>query len=153
MSSGGAKPAKRCLVVGYDRTESSRLAAAWAAEQLLPDGKLVILHACRPLHTPPSALTSVRERRYLGRALIDELLLEENGALLDVEIEADISDQDPVTALIAAVERHGADGIVLGHERHSPLNRALGTVTSALLDIAPVPVVAVRATAEVEAVA
>jgi nucleotide-binding universal stress UspA family protein len=143
MSSGGTTSSMRCLVVGYDRTESARLAAAWAAARLLPDGKLVIVHACRPLHTPPSVLTSAQERRELGVALIDELMLEENGPLLDVEIEADISDSDPVAALIEAVARHGAEAIVLGHERHSALNRALGTVTSALLDIAPVPVIAV----------
>jgi hypothetical protein len=36
-----------------------------------------------------------------------------------------------------------ARGIVIGHERHSRLHKALGTVTSELLDAAPVPVIAV----------
>jgi hypothetical protein len=57
------------LIVGYDRTESARLAAAWAARQLQPAGKLVIVHACHPLHAQPSPLSSAKERRELGRAL------------------------------------------------------------------------------------
>jgi len=134
------------LVAGYDRTDSARLAATWAAQQLRPNGKLVIVHACRPLHAPPSALSTAQERRELGRALIDELLLEETGPLLDIEVEADISDHDPVTALIDAARRHGAQGIVVGHDRHSPLHRALGTVTSALLSSSPVPVITVPLT-------
>jgi nucleotide-binding universal stress UspA family protein len=132
-----------CLIVGYDRTDSARLAAAWAARQLRPDGKLVILHACRPLHAQPSPLSGAKERRELARALIDELLLEDAGQLLEVDVEADISDDDPVTALTAAARRHGAQGIVVGHERHSRLHRALGTVTTELLSSSPVPVITV----------
>ena len=132
-----------CLVLGYDRTDSARLAVAWAARQLQPDGKLVIVHACRPQHAPPSALSTAEERRELGRALIDELLLEDTDSLLDIDIESDISDHDPVTALIDAANRHGAQGIVVGHESHSALHRALGTVTTGLLNTSPVPVITV----------
>ena len=137
----------RCLVVGYDRGESARVAVSWAAEQLQHDGRLVLVHACRPLHAPPSALSSTEERRKLGRAMIDELLLETGGPLLDVALEADVSDHDPVTALIESVERHGAEGIVLGHEPHSRLHRAIGTVTTELLSRSPVPVTTVPVTA------
>ncbi|MGA2453103.1 MAG: universal stress protein [Solirubrobacteraceae bacterium] len=132
-----------CLILGYDRTDSARHAADWAARQLQPNGKLVIVHACRPLHAPPSVLSSHEERRELGRALIDELLLEDSGPLLDIEVEADVSDSDPVTALIDAARRHEAGAIVIGHEQRSPLRRVLGTVTTELLDTSPVPVVSV----------
>jgi nucleotide-binding universal stress UspA family protein len=132
-----------CLIVGYDRTDSARLAAAWAARQLRPDGKLVILHACRPLHAQPSPLTNAKQRRELARAVIDELLMEDAGPLLEVDVEADISDDDPVTALIEAARHHGAQGIVVGHEQHSRLHRALGTVTIELLSNSPVPVITV----------
>ncbi len=132
-----------CLVLGYDRTDSARRAAIWAAEQLRPQGKLVIVHASRPLHAPSSAVSTAAERQQLGRALIDELLLENAESFAELEIEADVSDNDPVGALIEAARRHGAQGIVVGHERHSALHRALGTVTSDLLSRSPVPVVSV----------
>ncbi|HEY7962319.1 MAG TPA: universal stress protein [Solirubrobacteraceae bacterium] len=133
----------RCLVLGYDRTDSARRAARWAAHELAPDGRLVIVHACRPLHAPASPLSSDAERRRLGRALIDELLLEGEDSVFDLEIETEVRDEDPVTALIGAADRHAAGAIVLGSERHSRLHEALGTVTSELLKRSPVPVIAI----------
>jgi nucleotide-binding universal stress UspA family protein len=136
----------RCLVLGYERTESARRAAQWAANELLPDGKLVIVHASRPLHLPQSPLATPRERRRFGRALIAELLLEQGDPLLEIEVEAEVPDRDPVAALTHAAQRHGADAIVIGHEAHSRLQKALGTVTSELLKRSPVPVIAVPLT-------
>jgi nucleotide-binding universal stress UspA family protein len=132
-----------CLVIGYDRTDSARRAAAWAAHQLSPGGKLVIVHACRALHAPPSPLSTTQERHYLGRALIDELLLEGEDTLFDIDVATEVSDDDPVTALLDAARRHGARAIVVGCEQHSRLHKALGTVTSELLKTSPVPVTAV----------
>jgi nucleotide-binding universal stress UspA family protein len=134
---------QRCLVLGYDRTESARRAAAWAAGELLPDGKLVIVHAARPLHAPVLPIATPHERHRLGRALIDELVLEGPDSLFDIDVQAEISDDDPVTALTDAARRHGARAIVIGHEQHSRLHQALGTVTSELLNTSPAPVVVV----------
>ena len=120
MSGSPERLGASCLILGYERTDSARRAAAWAARQLQPEGKLVIVHACLPLHGPSSVLSTVEERRELGRALIDELLLEED-ALQGIDVEADISDRDPVSALVDAARRHGAQAIVVGHERRSPL--------------------------------
>jgi nucleotide-binding universal stress UspA family protein len=131
---------RRCLVLGYDRTESARAAAGWAATELLPDGKLVIVHADRPLHAPSLPIATPHERHRLGNALIDELMLDGPDSLYDIDVEAEISDEDPVTALTDAARRHGARAIVIGHEQHSRLRQALGTVTSELLDISPAPV-------------
>jgi nucleotide-binding universal stress UspA family protein len=136
-----------CLVLGYDRTESSRLAADWAVKQLLPDGKLVIVHSDRPLHAP--VVESAEERRRLGRALVDELLLEGGDSMFDVDVEVEVLDADPVSAVCEAASRHGADAIVLGSEHHSRLHTALGTVTVELLKCSPVPVVVVPLTASV----
>jgi len=132
-----------CLVLGYDRTDSSRRAARWAASELYPNGKLVIVHACRPLHAPPPPLSSTQEREHLGRAVIGELLLECEDSLFDVDIVTEVSDDDPVTALTGAARRHGARAIVVGCEQHSRLHKALGTVTSELLKSSPVPVTVV----------
>jgi len=137
------RPDGDCLVLGYDRTDSSRWAAKWAASDLPANGKLVIVHACRPLHAPPSPLASAEERRQLGRAVIDELLLEGEDSLLDLEIEAEISDENPVAALVDAARKHGARAIVVGCEQHSRLHKAIGTVTSELLQASPVPVTVV----------
>jgi nucleotide-binding universal stress UspA family protein len=141
----------RCLALGYDRTDSARLAARWAVRQLLPEGKLVIVHACRPLHAPPTVLAGAQERRRLGRALVDELLLEDDDSLFDLDIEIEVLDLDPVSALSDAALRHHAEAIVVGSEHHSRLHKALGTVTVKLLAEAPVPVVVVPQTAAVAA--
>jgi nucleotide-binding universal stress UspA family protein len=132
-----------CLVLGYDRTDSSRRAVRWAASELPPNGKLVIVHACRPLHAPPPPLSTSQERERLGRAVIDELLLEGEDSLFDIDIASEISDENPVTALTEAAQRHGARAIVVGCEQHSRLHKALGTVTSELLKTSPVPVTVV----------
>ena len=140
---GAADGDTRCLVVGYDRTETARGAVRWAAAELSGAGKLVLVHSSRGLHAPPSPLTSGPERRELGLALIDELLLAGEDSLFDLDVEADISDHDPVTALIDAAARHHARLIVVGCEHHSPLHKVVGTVTSELMGRSPVPVTVV----------
>ncbi len=141
--SGAADTVVPCLVVGYDRTESAAGAVAWAAREIAGAGKLVLVHACRGLHTPPSPLSSTKERQEMGRALIDELMLEGDDSLFALDVEADISEHDPVTALIDAAERHRARMIVVGCEHHAALHKALGTVTSELMRRSPVPVTVV----------
>lgn len=133
----------RCLALGFDRNESSRRAAEWAARDLLPEGKLVFVHACRPLHAPPSPLSTTSEREQLGKAIIDEFLLEGENSLRDLELAVEILDTDPVSALIDAAGRHKADAIVVGTELHSRVHRAIGVVTTELLQRSPVPVIAV----------
>ncbi len=140
---GKTDGAVRCLVVGYDRTETARGAVAWAASELSGAGKLLLVHSTRGLHAPPSPLSSSGERHELGRALIDELMLEGEDSLFDLDVEAEISDHDPVTALIDTATRQGARMIVVGHEQHSPLHKAIGTVTSELIGRSPVPVTVV----------
>ncbi len=76
-------------------------------------------------------------------ALLDELLLEGTSSLIDVDLEIEISGEDPVTALTDAARRHGARAIVVGHRGRSQLHRALGTVARKLLDVSPAPVVVV----------
>jgi hypothetical protein len=117
-----------CLVLGYDRTDSARSAASWAANELPPNGKLVIVHACRPLHAPPPPFSTAEERHALGRAIVDELFMDGEEQLLDIDLQAEVSDDDPVSALTDAAQRHGARGIIVGCEQHSRLHKALGTV-------------------------
>jgi nucleotide-binding universal stress UspA family protein len=143
LSETAGDGARRCLVLGFNRNDSSRRAADWAVDELLPDGKLVIVHACRPLNAPPSPLSSSHERQQLGRAVVDELLLEGGDSLRDLELAVEVLDTDPASALIDAAERHHASAIVVGCEQHSRLHRAIGVVTDELLRRSPVPVIAV----------
>jgi nucleotide-binding universal stress UspA family protein len=131
------------MVLGYDRSESARHAANWVTHELLSGGKLVILYACRPLHAPPAPLSTASERHQLGRALLDELMLDGDEELLDIDFATEVADQDPVTALIDAARRHEARAIVIGAKHHSRLHEALGTVTTELLKTSPVPVITV----------
>ena len=139
------KPAAQrpCLVVGYDGSDSARTAVAWAAGVLPADGRIVLVYSCRPLHAPTSLLASAAQRRRLGRAVIDELLLEGPKELVERDVAAEVSDRDPVSALTVAARRHQATGIVVGTEHHSRLHKAIGTVTSELLKSSPLPVTAV----------
>jgi nucleotide-binding universal stress UspA family protein len=131
------------LILGYDGTDSALKAAAWAAAELLPNGKLVVVHAARSPHVPARPPVTPHERHRLGCALLDELLLEGTSSLIDVDLEIEISDEDPVSALTDAARRHGARAIVVGYDRRSQLHRALGTVARKLLDASPAPVVVV----------
>lgn len=140
---GAGTPDGPCLIVGYDGSESARAAAGWAARSLPSNGRLVLVYACGPLHAPASALVSGRERHSLGHASLDELALDAEDALLDVTAHAEVSDEDPVTALCDAARRHNASSIVVGCRQHSRLHRAIGTVTDELLARSPVPVTAV----------
>lgn len=143
---GHAKTTGRsCLVLGYDGSEAARRAAHWALGELSGDGRLVVVHSGRPLHAPPSPLSSPGERTERSQAILDELLLEGEDSLFDVDIVTEISEEDPVTALLEAARRHGAQAIVVGSEHRSRLRHTLGTVTSQLLRTSPVPVIAVPA--------
>ncbi len=135
----------RCMVLGYDATESGRRAATWAATELHPSGKLVLVYSERSLHAPASPLSSAHERDAVGRAQFDELLLDGSPALLDIDFATELSRKDPVSALIGAAKRHQADAIVVGSGSHSRLRRMLGVVTDELLERSPVPVIAVPA--------
>jgi nucleotide-binding universal stress UspA family protein len=72
--------------------------------------------------------------------------------MFDVDVEVEVVDGDPVSAVCEAAERHHAEAIVLGSERHSRLHTAIGTVTVELLKRSPVPVVVVPMTASAAAV-
>lgn len=139
--------ARRCMVVGADRSRSATLAAEWAARQLKGGGTLVLVHACRPLLMPPPALSTPEERIEVGHAVVDEMLMSAGSCLLDVDVEVEVLDEDPVTAILDAAHDHHAEAIVIGSEHRSRARAAIGTVTEELLKAAPVPVVAVPETA------
>ncbi|HEU0250034.1 MAG TPA: universal stress protein [Solirubrobacteraceae bacterium] len=139
---------RKCYVLGYSRNESTREAARWATEQVLPDGKLVIIHSTRDLHLPAPPATDAEVRRRLGRDVVDELLLEGEDAMFDVDVEVEVVDKDPVSALCEAGARHSAEAIVVGCEPRSRLRTAVGTVTVELLRRSPIPVIVMPSRAD-----
>lgn len=143
QGTGGEAQTRRCLVVGCDRSPSAQGALEWAARQLGPRDCLVLAHACRPLMRPPAALSTPEERIEIGHAVLDELLMEVGGPLLDLDVQVEVLDEDPVTAILRAARSHGAEAIVIGSEHRSRLRAAIGTVTEELLKAAEVPVIAV----------
>jgi nucleotide-binding universal stress UspA family protein len=132
-----------CLILGYDGTDSALRAAAWAAGEVFPNGKLVVVHAAQPPHVPARSTVTPHERHRLGCALLDELLLDGTSSLADVDLEIEIADEDPVMALTDAARRHGARAIVVGHQRRPLPHGAFGTVTRKLLDVSQTAVVVV----------
>jgi nucleotide-binding universal stress UspA family protein len=99
------------------------LAAAVAEADLLGTDLVAINLAMRPLDissVPATTQLKVIERR--GRA-----------------------DRDPVDAVLADIEEHRAQRLVIGVKRRSPVGKAfLGSVSQRLLLEAPIPVLAVK---------
>ena len=55
------------------------------------------------------------------------------------------SDRDPVEAVLADIEEHGVQRLVIGIKRRTPVGKALlGSVSQRLLLEAPVPILAVK---------
>jgi nucleotide-binding universal stress UspA family protein len=131
-----------CLVVGYDGSPEARHAATWAARRAAPGGKLVLIHASRPRRRwlPVAILGTAFERRGRGGALIDELLMDGDEALLEVHAEAHVVDDTPAHALIEAARRYDAREIIVGSHHPSRTDAIYGDVASELVRTAPVPV-------------
>lgn len=133
---------EQCIVVGYDGSPEARHAAVWAARRAAPKGKLVIVHASRPRRRwlPVAILQTGDERSDRGHALLDELLMDADDALLDIALEADVVDETPARALIHAARQHDASEIVVGSHHPSRAEAIYGDVTAELVQSAPVPV-------------
>ena len=112
------------LVAVPDSPEGiAALAAAAAEAQLLGVGLVAVNLALTPLDTssvPASTKVTVVERH--GKP-----------------------DRDPVDAVLADIEEYGAQRLVIGVRRRTPVGKAiLGSVSQRLLLEAPIPVLAVK---------
>ncbi len=139
-----------CIVVGYDGSPEARHAARWAARRAGPHGRLVLIHASRPAERwwPVGVVRSMAGRilqigslrRDRGRALIAELSMDADDALLDVPTEAHVVDDMPANALLEAARSHNAHEIVVGSHHGSRAGALHGDVAAELVRSAPVPV-------------
>jgi nucleotide-binding universal stress UspA family protein len=138
----GVPSVEPSVIVGYDGSPEARHAALWAARRAAPRGKLVLIHASRLRHSwlPGELLTTESERKDRGRALIDELLMDGDEALLEVTLEAHVVDDTPADALIGAAERHHAREIVVGSHHRTSADVLHGDVAAELVRTTAVPV-------------
>src|SRR5687768_16019890 len=99
------------------------LAAAAAEAELLGTDLVAINLALTPLDTSSIPATT------------DVTVIDRRGK----------SDRDPVDAVLADIEEHHAQRLVIGVKRRSPVGKAfLGSVSQRLLLEAPIPVLAVK---------
>jgi nucleotide-binding universal stress UspA family protein len=141
-----------CIVVGYDGSTEARHAATWAARRAAPNGRIVLVVASKPRHRwlPTEVARTAAERRKRGHALVEELLMDAEDALLDIRVDAHVVDAQPAEALLDAAREHQASEIVVGSHHHTRADAIYGDVTAGLVKVAPVPVCVVPLADETE---
>jgi len=136
------KPANGLVeVVGYDGSTAARTALDYALGQR--HGPVTVVYA----YDPPSKLLgapyfgeALTDSQLRGREVLDEL---GTGDGLGSDVEFDLLEGPPATAMARAAAARDADEIVVGSRRLGRIRGALGSVSQALLHEADRPVVVV----------
>jgi len=136
------------VVAGYDGSETSRAALAYAAA-LADDGKLFVV--CAMEHVAS----------YLGEPYAQRALDQEDGRARELEAEiarllpantdyeTEMIEGPAAEAILRVAKTRDADEIVVGSRGLGPLKSALGSVSHELLQSADRPVVVIPANAVV----
>ena len=112
MSGAAPSQSTACLVLGYDQRTAPG-PPRHGRRGSSASSQLVIVHACRPLHAQPSPLSTPSEAR--GPTGADRRAAAGGRRRLSaIDVEAQVSDRDPVSALVEAARDYGAGGIVVG---------------------------------------
>ncbi len=130
-------------MVGYDGSEAARLAVQGAADELDPDGKLVVVCSAGPRPELSGAFNLERvvaDGRERARAELQALLMELPGPVLDRKIDLVVDERAPAKAILQAAEEHDADLIAIGSRGLGARRTALGSVSNGVLHGARVPV-------------
>ncbi|MFE9132922.1 universal stress protein [Streptomyces sp. NPDC007355] len=132
------------IVAGVDGSPESLAAADWAAREALHRGlPLRLAHAWRwePLDLPLVQDRAAQER--VAEAVVREAEATVAARHPDLAITAEVLDDTPVTALVAAAER--AEMLVIGSRGHGAVTGfLLGSYGQQIIGAATRPVVAVR---------
>jgi nucleotide-binding universal stress UspA family protein len=123
-------PGSCIVVVGYDGSEPSHAALAYAAQRASDSGVVVVVHAFTP--TPdwlgwPDYGEILHAHQVHGRRLLDDL--PDVGA----RVETSLLEGPPARAIAAAADARDADEIVIGSRGFGAARGALGSVSHALL--------------------
>jgi nucleotide-binding universal stress UspA family protein len=138
---------KPTIVVGYDGSDTSRAALAFAGRQAGPDGQVFIVHA---YELPPEFLGSpyyqqmLSERRANAEALLRALPIsgdEERSPHFEIELIGG----SPAESIATVARARNADEIVIGARGVGRMHSLLGSVSHELLHIADRPVVVIPA--------
>lgn len=134
------------VVVGYDGSPGSVRALRTACDVASgANDPVVLVYGAAP---PGGSVAGTEYRAHLAALRrIGTAELEEGAATVreaGLEPVEEVIDDEPVTALTAAAQRHGARFIVVGSWGESPLRGALlGATPHKLLHTSPVPVICV----------
>ena len=139
-------PTHLTIVVGYDGSDTSRAAVAYARRRAGDGGRVVVVHAYdlpADMRGYESYDRLLGERQEHGRGLLEQIATEADGDLLETEL---IGGSAPdAIARVARVQK--ADEIVVGARGLSRARALLGSVSSELLHVADRPVVVIPAAA------
>jgi nucleotide-binding universal stress UspA family protein len=141
-----ARVAEMTIVVGYDGSETSKSALEYAVRRLAEGGQLFIVHA---YELPPDFLghphleSWVRDRKALGRAVLDGLQLGGRDDLAKIKYEAELIGGPAAPAIADVARVRNADEIVVGSRGHGRVRVLIGSVSHELLHIADRPVVVI----------
>jgi nucleotide-binding universal stress UspA family protein len=130
------------LVVGYDGSAAAREAVGHAVA-IARGRPLVIVYAYEA--APPQLAERWRgmldrEHEAEGRAVLDAILLEDNGELAGADYETRLVPGRPADALLAVAEEVGADSILVGSHGYGRMSALLGSVSHELLQRSDRPV-------------
>lgn len=135
----------RRVVVGYDGSESGRLALQFAAEEAKRRrSTLAIVYSWTvPEFGYGPTPSAVEELEAAGRALLDDATAQVRALEPDLELETVLEEGNPASRLIEQCET--ADLLVVGARGHGGFTSLLlGSVSDQLVHHAPIPVVVVR---------
>jgi nucleotide-binding universal stress UspA family protein len=131
------------IVVGYVPTKEGRAALSRAAdESLLRKSKLIVINS----HRGGRDFDGEEAQRFEAELTRVQLALEAQG--LEYEVRQLVRGNEPAEDLIAVAEEEGADFIVIGLRRRTPVGKLiLGSNAQRILLDASCPVLAVKAEA------
>ena len=134
----------RCIVVGMDGSDCARRALRWALDLAAAvDAEVVAVHALGLLsHLAAATVPSEPQRQAVARVFEQEWCAPLHDG--DVRGRCLLVDGNPVTALLTAVEEHGADLVVVGSRGHGGFaGLQLGSTSHQLVQHSVTPVVVV----------
>jgi nucleotide-binding universal stress UspA family protein len=133
------------IVVGYDGSETSKLAVQYAIERLRQGGRLFIVNAYelpRDFLGHPNYETLLHEHQSHGRAVL-ESVPHVHDELANIAYETELIGGPAAPAIADVARVRDADEIVIGSRGHGRVRSLLGSVSHELLHIADRPVVVI----------